>query len=261
LFGCQQICGIAVCVLCSVKFGAEEGIFHCAKHGPSMTGSSMPVAPVVALHPETAKKPPQCPGGASKNVKSKSKVLIDVGSRRTSPCFASVGTTLGPSDAFWGGVTPQNLKLGLTPPTTEGLRSTIESNETNILEGTEIAVDDFKQTTEEWSTTSSSSFSNNDDAQSSSASNDAAQSSSASNNDAAQSCTPNNDVGQLLASSTKDATSFHTVLEKLLDKCSYRKCMDKSNQRDLVTCASANCNKKFIASALAIMSHPILIFQ
>jgi hypothetical protein len=29
----NQICGIAVCALCSVKFGAEEGIFCCAKHG------------------------------------------------------------------------------------------------------------------------------------------------------------------------------------------------------------------------------------
>jgi hypothetical protein len=46
-----------VCALCSVKLGSEEGIFCCAEHGPSMTALSVPVAPV-ALHPETAKKPP-----------------------------------------------------------------------------------------------------------------------------------------------------------------------------------------------------------
>jgi hypothetical protein len=57
LFGGQCICGIAVCALCSVKFGSEEGIFCCAKHGPSVTASSVPVAPV-ASHHETAKKPP-----------------------------------------------------------------------------------------------------------------------------------------------------------------------------------------------------------
>jgi hypothetical protein len=90
----------------------------------------------------------------------------------------------------------------------------------NKLEATETAVDDFEQSTEERCTTSSSSFSNNDYSQSSSASNDATQSSSASHKDAAQ---------LLLASSTKDAASFHTAPEKLLDKCSYRKCQDKSN--------------------------------
>jgi hypothetical protein len=237
LFGGQRICGIAVCAMCSVKFGSEEGIFRCAKHGPSVTASSVPVAPV-APHHEMAKKPPRPPGVASRNVKRKNTILIE---RRTSPRFASVATTPSPSDAFWGGVTPQNLQLGLTPLTTEGLQSTegvqstMEVHDNNKLEATETAADDFEQSTEEWCTTSSSSFSNNDDSQSSSANNDATQSSSASHNDAAQ---------LLLASSTKDAASFHTAPEKLLDKCSYRKCQDKSNQRDLVTCASATCNKK-----------------
>jgi hypothetical protein len=49
LFGGQQICGIAVCALCSVKFGSEEGIYRCAEHGPRMTASSMPVAPVASV--------------------------------------------------------------------------------------------------------------------------------------------------------------------------------------------------------------------
>ena len=71
LFGGQRICGIAVCALCSVKFGSEEGIFRCAEHGPSVTDSSVP-----------AKKPPRPPGVASRNVKRKNMVPIE---RRSSP--------------------------------------------------------------------------------------------------------------------------------------------------------------------------------
>jgi hypothetical protein len=56
-----------------------------------------------------------------------------VGSRRNSLCFASVGTTPGPSDAFRGGLTPQNLHLGLTFPTTEGLQSTMEVHNNNLV--------------------------------------------------------------------------------------------------------------------------------
>jgi hypothetical protein len=240
MFGGQRICGIAVCALCSVKFGSEEGIFRCAEHGPSVTASSVP-----------AKKPPRTPGVASRNVKRKNTVPIE---RRTSPRFASVATTPSPSDAFRGGVTPQNLNLGLTPTTTEGLLSTVEVHNNNLEgeakeipdnlegegkeipdnlegEGKEIPEDDLEHSSKERPSASSSSYSNNDDDESSSASNDATQSSY----DAAQ---------LLLASSTKDAASVHTAPEKVLDKCSYRKCQDKSNQKDLVTCASTTCNKK-----------------
>jgi hypothetical protein len=135
------------------------------------------------------------------------------------------------------------LNLGLTPTTTEGLLSTVEVHNNNLEgegkeipdnlegEGKEIPEDDLEHSSKERPSTSSSSYSNNDDDESSSASNDATQSSY----DAAQ---------LLLASSTKDAASVHTAPEKVLDKCSYRKCQDKSNQKDLVTCASTTCNKK-----------------
>ncbi len=65
--------------------------------------------------------------------------MIGDGKRRTSPRFASVGTTPGASVAYWGGVTPQNLNLGLTPTTTEGLLSTVEVHNNNLEgEGKEI---------------------------------------------------------------------------------------------------------------------------
>ena len=135
------------------------------------------------------------------------------------------------------------MNLGLTPTTKEGLLSTVEVHNNNLEgegkeipdnlegEGKEIPEDDLEHSSKERPSTSSSSYSNNDDDKSSSASNNATQSSY----DAAQ---------LLLASSTKDAASVHTAPEKVLDKCSYRKCQDKSNQKDLVTCASTTCNKK-----------------
>jgi len=53
LFDCHQVCGIAVCSICSSSFG-NEGVFTCAKHSnPQETERPIPKENV---HPETTSK-------------------------------------------------------------------------------------------------------------------------------------------------------------------------------------------------------------
>jgi hypothetical protein len=143
------------------------------------------------------------------------------------------------------------LNLGLTPTTTEGLLSTVEVHNNNLEgEGKEIPEDVFEQSTKERSLTSSSSFSNNDDDKSPSTSNNDTAPSFSPSNDAALGSNHSNKAVEC-SSPTNDAAKSKAVAEK----CSYRRCMDKFNQNDLVDCAVATCSK--IIHGLCFQHHVV----